>query len=240
MAEGELGRRCALAVLLVFVLAIPSVAAQETGLMQGWWRAVSPLGEISGPFVALDDGQGSWRLDLLLPGRSEATAGNQRDLLRRHGEGWTLCGAPSAAFVQTWSSPWHQVGPATADFLGELAHRLRCAQRSLSGTAVGDRRSSRLILASWEELPERWRPPSRRLQDRGRLRRDLVERGLGAGGDGLVVTARDQGGSLRLTSTRWPVTIVLEPVTPELAVPEGWIPPAEAFLPLWPLADLLP
>jgi len=226
-----------LGILLATVPAVADAAPPRpvARLVSGQWQAISPLGRVSGPYLSLSDGHGSWRPALAWPDE-----GMRPDLLRRHGRGWTLCGGPGAAFVQTWSSPWNQVGAGTAGFLSALSRTLEQAQGPWPRESSTAPASVRLILPSWDELPASWRPPTRRLADRGRLRRDLIERGLGAGGDGLVVVARDHRGGLRLTSARWPVTIELVPDADVPPRAEGWIPPAEAFLPLWPLADLLP
>ncbi len=169
-----------------------------------------------------DEASGAWRLEIALADGAAPTL--PADLRRRHGRGWTLCGGPDGAFIQPWNEKWRQVGPATAGFLDQLAATL---------TPPAEAGRQRLVLTSWDDLPAGWRPPGPPAPVGGRLHRHMVVRGLGRGGDGLVVTVDPTGTGLRLTTTRWPVVLEARPGD---ATRRGDL-PAEAFLPLWPLAE---
>lgn len=206
------------AMLAAFSL-LASPAWSATAEAEGRWRLDTPLGAVAGAWLLVqDEAAGAWRLELGVV--EEGPGGPPADLRRRQGRGWTFCGLDDQTFVQTWHGKWWQAGPSTAAFLRELATVAMDGPR-------------RLVLATWDDLPPDWRPPGREPPPGGLLRRRLVSRGLGRGGDGLVVSvaARDEG--VRLTTTRWPVSI-------EVASPtcrRGDDLPAEAFLPLWSLAD---
>jgi len=212
------------------VLTAATTAMAGSHEIAGDWQFKTPLGDARGRLlIMIDETAGSWRLELLV---DEGVVPPTRDhLLRRHGRGWTFCGSAGQAFVQTWSEAWREVGPRTEAFLAALV-RLPLARSRQQ--LVEPRRS---MLRSWRELPESWRPPSRTVGRRGDLRRRMIERGLGGGGDGLVVTARRCDEGLELTSRRWPVTVTLGALTLH---EDRWELPAEAFLPLWPLVDVLP
>ena len=92
-----------------------------------------------------------------------------------------------------------------------------------------------MVLEDWAGLPASWRPPAPGPDEVGDLRRRLAARGLGRGGDGLVLSLRWDEGGLVATSARWPGRLVLRRTGGEAAE----LPP-EAFLPLWPLAEFLP
>lgn len=205
--------------MAVVALLLAAPARSATDESEGVWRLESPLGTVAGSWLLVQDATGgAWRLELGLAGD-----GPGADLRRRQGRGWTFCSLDDEAFVQPWHGKWWQAGPATASFLGRLAT-----------VAIDPPR--RLVLASWDDLPSDWRPPGRKPPPGGDLRRRLVMRGLGRGGDGLVVSVAASDCGVRLTTTRWPVGI-------EVAVLErrqGVDLPAEAFLPLWPLADVVP
>lgn len=213
--------RCWPLVLLAVAVAASSARA-DTDHYQGQWRLASPLGGLEGVWLLVHDASAdAWRLELAVDQGDGLPP--SADLQRRHGRGWTLCGLASDAFVQPWHGKWWQASPATADFLRELAMVARATGAP----------SRRLVIATWDDLPPSWRPPGREPPEGGRLRRQLVTRGLGRGGDGLVVTAAALAGGVRLTTTRWPVHIDIAPP----AHRRGADLPAEAFLPLWPLAD---
>lgn len=209
--------------LVVIALAVAATTAGAgTDLFQGRWRLSSPLGGIEGVWLLVHDASAeAWRLELAVDDRGEAPAA--ADLRRRRGRGWTLCGRNDAAFVQPWHGKWWQASPATAGFLRQLAMVARPAGPS----------SRRLVVDTWDDLPPSWRPPGRQPPEGGRLRRELVTRGLGRGGDGLVVTAAAHASGVSLSTTRWPVRVEIDPPAHRL----GPDLPAEAFLPLWPLAD---
>jgi len=201
---------------LVALMLLASTAWAATSEAEGTWRLESPLGEVAGTWLLVrDEAAGAWRFEVGLDDRDPGA-----DLRRRQGRGWTFSGLLDEAFVQPWHGSWWQAGVATAAFL-----------QGLATVAIDPPR--RLVLTTWEDLPVAWRPPGREPPPGGLLRRQLVRRGLGRGGDGLVVSVAERNAGVRLTTTRWPVSI-------EVGLPtrrRGSDLPAEAFLPLWSLAD---
>ncbi|MEZ4388312.1 MAG: hypothetical protein R3D98_12210 [Candidatus Krumholzibacteriia bacterium] len=212
-----------LALALVAGLCPVGAARAATEELEGRWRLGSPLGEVAGPWLLVrDHAAAAWRLELAV---AETGSGPTRDDLRaRRGRGWTICAGPDGAFIQPWNERWSEVGPATARFLSALVAAVGHPESAATG---------RLVLPSWDDLPAAWQPPRRVPAEGGRLHRRLVERGLGRGGDGLVVSSRATADGLRWSTRRWPVVLLTRTLaralTPDL--------PPEAFLPLWPLAQ---
>jgi hypothetical protein len=162
------------------------------------------------------------------------------DLLQRRGRGWTLAGQPVGGFVQPWSEPWRAVGPAAAAAFGGVLDRWRGAvadddppARPRRWRPAPQHADQVVTLTGWDDLPAEWRLAARPRQG-GDLRRRLTARGLGRGGDGVVLRLRRLEGALVARSNRWPGTLTLAAPGHEAAT----LPP-EAFLPLWPLAEFL-
>ena len=218
-------RALVISLLLAAVMAAGSPAGGASIRQVGAWRLDTPLGRAAGPFLLVADAETAhWRLELALDG--DGPRHRLEDLQARRGRGWTICGGDGAAFVQGWNERWHEVGSGTAGALAALA-----------GAVAGQRTTgdSRVVLPTWDDMPAAWRPPGRRPQPGHRLRRQLTLRGLGAGGDGLVLSWRETIDGLEFTTTRWPVRVVMA----TLATDQELDLPAEAYLPLWPLAEFL-
>lgn len=237
-------RRVTAFVLAVVVLAVVNGAtAGRVLLSHGRWSLATPLGEAAGPFLVVDDhGAATWRCEIAV-----AESGgwpDRQDLMRRQGRGWTITSTPDGSFVQPWDGPWRELGGSAARSLGELIGRWLAGDRSASG-ASGTRpdrwrpveawRPCPVVLREWTGLPADWRPVDDGPATGGALRRRLVARGRGRGGDGLVLDLRWMGDDLVATTARWPGRIALRRTGNESAEL-----PVEAYLPLWPLAEFLP
>lgn len=219
-----MARRC-LAVILLLLAAMPAVAWATASAVQssGFWYLETPLGTVDGAcWIIRDPARGAWRLEVVVSTGEAASSGS--DLKQRRGEGWTLCSTGDAAFSQRWHHPWTQPGAETASMLAEL----------VTTGSDSARNPLRLVLRSLAGLPEAWRPPGGHAVQGGALRRQLVIRGLGRGGPGLVIRGRWLGDALELSSSRWPGRLVIELL---VATPVVDVPP-ETFLPIWSLADL--
>ncbi|MBD3221182.1 hypothetical protein GF314_08040 [bacterium] len=225
--------RALLAVALVAVLAGPGSAATDD--VTGRWILRTPLGDVGGLYrVLLEAGTGRYRLEVALQESDQSPT--PETIAHRRGRGWTVCGGPDGSFVQAWSERWHQVGPRAGGFLAELAALpVAWSRRDADGGARAATRP--LVLTDWRDLPEDWRPVDWRPTRGNRLRRHMVTRGLGRGGPGVKLRADLEGPLLTLTTARWPVTIEAG-VARHLGDGPDW--PAEAYLPLWPLAEFRP
>lgn len=227
----------------LLLLATVAASAEEipAQLLEGRWNLRTPLGQIGGAVLLLradggadggaaggEAGGVGWRCEVAVA--EDGILPSAADLRHRRGRGWTLVGGPDGGVVQPWSGPWRELGAEATVALGELVGAWA------EGDGSGGRARSRVILRSWEALPPAWRPDSRSAAPPvGRLRRELTTRGGGRGGPGAVLRLVPAGRDLEVTSVRWPATLVVGPPA-SVAVR---VPP-EAFLPLWPLADLLP
>lgn len=140
-------------------------------------------------------------------------------LLARRGRGWTLV-LPGAgdAVLQPWDREWRRL-PA------DLAAGLRAVAGALADPAAGSPRRRHV-------LPPAGEPPG--------FRAALAARGRGRGGPGEVLTVVRRGdpaagGALAVRSSRRPGSLTF---TDLRGLPVSYR-PDEAFVPLWPLADLL-
>jgi hypothetical protein len=223
--------------------AVPPAATSLATVVHGTWRLESPLGEVAGPFLVVQERQGlSYRCEIAVAEQGRWPTRDELD--QRRGRGWTLTRTPESSFVQPWSEPWRELGAEAAGACGELIARWRVGD--LEDFAIPWSRPRRwrprqelrprpVVLDDWAGLPAAWRPPARGTEQAGQLRRRLTTRGLGRGGDGLVLDLRWEGEELVATSARWPGRLVLrESGSEQLALP------AEAYLPLWPLAEFRP
>lgn len=231
--------------LLAAGCALPA-AGSEADLVLARWRLQTPLGEAGGPLLAAVSKVRGWRLEVGV----QAAAGDTvvPDLGRRLGEGWTLCAGNDGAFRKPWHEPWRTLDPRTADALADLlAAWLAGPPRGRPQAVRAGRR--------WRPAPD---PPRRSIvlpdaqrilsdrdpghgaagpgpDGRGALRRRLVARGLGRGGDDLLIRLRWDQGRLVLTTNRWPLRLTIAAAASDtVSLPE------EAYLPLWPLAEFLP
>jgi hypothetical protein len=195
-------------------------------LARGAWELETPLGRVAGAMLVLHDpAAGRWRAEV---GLAESAPVRGEDLRHRRGRGWTLTGDAATGFIQPWAGPWREVGPEATAALTDVVVTW------LAAAAPGARPRT-VVLRDWHALPAAWRPPPRLPAGRGDLRRTLTRRGLGRGGPGAVLALTSAADGLRVTARRWPAELRLEgPVTSPVEVAP------EAFLPLWPLADLLP
>lgn len=195
-------------------------------LARGTWQLETPLGRATGAMLLLrDPAGGRWRVEV---GLAESAPVPGADLRQRRGRGWTLTGGAGAGFIQPWAGPWREAGPQATAALTEVVVAWLAA-------AAPEARPRTVVLRDWEALPAAWRPPRRLPAGRGDLRRALTRRGLGRGGPGAVLELAPAEDGLRVTARRWPGNLRLQ--APAVTAVE--VAP-EAFLPLWPLADLLP
>ena len=208
----------------------------------GAWTLSSPLGTVSGRVLVLRGADDRWRCEMAPHGTT--TPVTRQTLLHRRGQGWTLVASPEAGFVQPWHEPWRKTGPEAGAALGELfalwldgvpsagAPSEEKARWRLAGPAF----PATVELDSWAALPTDWRPPGRATTaGQGRLRKRMTARGRGHGGDGLRFLIRWVDGCFEMTTAQWPGRLETDP-----PVQESVTVPAEAYLPLWPLADFLP
>jgi hypothetical protein len=221
--------------MVLVILLTASAGVTETLERAGVWQLRSPLGEVAGTFLLVGEpGEARWRLEV---GRDRA------DLLQRIGEGWTISRDRDAAFVQRWHGRWREIDQPTACFFQDLIGRLDEPRPGGSPAGLAMRVGARpagpglpLVLRSWDGLPRQWQPPRRDIEG-GALRRQMVRRGLGRGGDGIVVQARESpDGALVLSTARWPGQIVIATARARATADL----PDEAYLPLWPLGRFVP
>jgi hypothetical protein len=205
---------------------------------QAGWSLASPLATSRGIALWLDDGAGSWRLEIAVAQDGDPAVA---DLLERRGEGWTVaCAGGSSVLLQPWGKPWRETG---ADFAAAAATVLarwegsgattHPARRPWRATSVRDGEPEGALVV--EALPDDWNPAGGAGNAGGGLRRELATRGRGRGGLGLRLRlARTLDGGLALTSARWPGRLsLMRPVLsrrPDV--------PAEAYLPIWSLAEI--
>ncbi len=230
---------CGLSWLLGFVVGAPgsTAAPLEARQLTGSWRLQSPAGEGEGVLVALVGGD-SWRIDLAVVdlGSPEAMA----QLRRRLGDGWTLASAAAeGGLLQPWHAPWRRFDHGTARAVGALL------ERWAAGPPVPSRSEERRRWRSatrrepaelhWPDLQILGTPPPASATAQGAWRRRLVVRGRGRGGDELRLQLRWEGRQLVATTTRWPGRLEIAPASETIVR----VPP-EAFLVLWPLAEVLP
>lgn len=238
MATVELGTAGGLLALLAMGAGL---ATADTLVSEGvaGWRLDSPLTATAGSVLWLVDDAGSWRVEIAVDAERQS---DEEDLLTRRGQGYTLtCAAPAAVLWQPWGEPWQDtdaaLGPTVADLLARWGGTGDPEPVTRPWRAVGGR-ARRAEVLTIERLPAAWSvaDPQASAQDRrSELRRALAARGRGRGGPGLrleVSTTASLG--LELTSTRWPVTLHLDPAV----VHRRSDVPAEAFVPIWSLADL--
>lgn len=229
--------------LLGLSLSVVSIQAQEllpADLITTTWRLDSVLGTAEGGMIVLRGPDHRWRLEVATapPGRSPLLA-------ERQGEGWTLALEPGSGILQPWDAPWRPISPSAIRALDDLLERWLDNQED-SKAGDGPRRwrqeararSGGLPLPDLEglvldpaDLPDAAQPPAAAAG----LRQRLVARGSGRGATGLGLKARWTAEGLDLHSNRWPGGLHVR-LTGRQAIAV----PAEAFLPLWPLADFLP
>jgi hypothetical protein len=222
----------------------PADAPVEVRISEGDWVLETPLGAARGVLLLVRSADHGWRCEV---GVQEDGPVRRDDLRARRGRGWTLVGTPEGGFVQPWSEPWRALDAAASGPLGELLAIWAEGFSAGEGVPAADVRRrwrlpaersapARVVLPGWDALPADWRPPSGRQPAGGMLRRELVIRGRGRGGEGAVLDLERAPASLQVTSARWPGRLHLS-----WSRPWGTFEvPAETFLPLWPLGDLLP
>lgn len=240
--------RRGLPVLAWFAVLLAGTAAADDGVryLSAGWQLDSPLGASGGILLGLIGPSGWWRLDIGLDAGGLGCSAD--DVMRRRGEGWTLAGAQGGGFYQAWHAPWRRIRAGTIAALEQMVLHWSSAQHD--GATRRDRE------------PQRWRPSfycenvgevavdlkdlhvidvldgesaTVRSAGPGGLRRRLVVRGQGRGGEGIRVQLRKDGSVLVVSSRRWPGRLTVTTTAEERIVV-----PAEAYLPLWPLADFLP
>lgn len=221
-------------------------AEQHARLLVGQFRIESPIGAFEGPLVALVGFRASWRFDVGID--SDPTQEAAERVLQRRGEGWTMAGGRDTGFSQAWHRPWQRLSRPAARAAGELLHRLADGPGAHPGAASEGARRWRPAARLQDEsivVGDLWElaampPQNARIgqHDRigaGELRRGLVFRGRGQGGDGLVLRLRWTPSSLMIYSRRWAASLMITTADHGLVQM-----PPDAFLPLWPLADFLP
>ena len=214
---------------------------------EGEWTLVSPLGTIEGRWLLITGALGhACRCELAVTEAGRPALPD--DLIVRRGRGWTLCVGDDGStgghgFVQSWEEGWQPAGPeALAAIAGILnatddgQHMDQGDMRGLLSSRLTRRgyreRPERVVLGSWDGLPESWRPPDEGTTGTGGgLRRRLASIARGRGAEGLVLQLQLRGGELLATSVRWPGRLVLRQSSRRNAPTL----PAEAFLPMWPM-----
>lgn len=231
--------------LLVVALAAGVAPGQESGggdvhFRHGHWTLKTPLGDARGAMAVLQAPDGRWRCDVVVEGDGGAASA---DVLRRQGQGWTLTGSEAGGVVQPWGEPWRTTGPALSLALGAILVEWSGSEQPLGDAAMRPRRwrlaatglPRTVVVPDWDDLPAAWRPEGGRDPGGSALKRRLTGRGRGRGDAGGVLRLDPRDDGLHVTSTRLPGSLLLD-------WPDGGATdvPDEAFLPLWPLADLLP
>jgi hypothetical protein len=228
------------AVVVNLALVLAGAAGAMAGVTEGQatWALSSPLASSGGRALWISDGAGSWRLEI---GVVDDAAPGATDLLGRQGRGWTLaCAAGSSALLQPWGEPWREMD---ADLAAAAATTL--AQWGGGASEPGETRSrwracplrpdamGRSLAVG--ELPAEWNPAGATGAGSGSLRRALTMRGGGRGGPGLCLDlVRRPDGGLDLTAARWPGRLRLS----RASLRPCQDLPAEAFLPIWSLAEI--
>jgi len=237
-----------LAVGLYLLLAIGADATDDGSaarLGSGAWRLQTPWHEAAGWAIILLTDDGCWRLDCALS--DPGWQADRGDVERRQGDGWTLVGDAAGGLAQPWRSPWRRIDRDTSLAVATLVDWWLAGDTAPPLDPTSRRwRLPREHQPLGVELPDPATVPFYRTgagsrgggsgeETVGELRNRLITRGRGRGGAGLRLLARRADGALVLRSTRWPGSLRCEPVRTELLRV-----PVEVFLPLWPLADVLP
>ncbi len=206
---------------------------------QGAWRLTSPLVSSRGLALWLSDGAGSWRLEI---GVGEDEAPRPSDLFARHGEGWTLsCAGGSPVLMQPWGEPWRETGPGFAAAVAAVLGRWEGSAAKGEPATVRWRagppenaESGEAITAG--DLPQDWNPAGAAGTGGGGLRRELTSARPRARRPRAApaISGCTRDGGLELTSARWPGRLHLSPATANRR-PDV---PAEAYLPIWSLAEI--
>jgi hypothetical protein len=214
-------------------------------LGSGAWHLQTPWYEAAGWAIILLTDDGCWRLDCALS--DPGWQADRGDVERRQGDGWTLVGDVAGGFAQPWRSPWRQIGRDASLAMATLVDWWLAGDTAPPLGPTSRRwRQPRAHRPLGVELPDPAAVPFYRTgaesgggrsgeEPVAELRNRLITRGRGRGGAGLRLLAHWADGALVLRSTRWPGNLRCEPVRTELLRV-----PVEAFLPLWPLADVLP
>jgi hypothetical protein len=202
------------------------------------WQLSSPLVSARGLALWLNDGAGSWRLEI---GVAEDTNQSVAELFARRGNGWTLaCAGGSSVLLQPWGEPWREAGPDFGTAVAAVLGRWEGSTAEVCSASVLWRAGPARVVTEREaitvgELPDDWNPGAAAGAAGGNLRRELTARGRGRGGPGLRLRlGRTQDGDLELTSARWPGRLHLSPATSSRRADV----PAEAYLPIWSLAEI--
>ncbi len=183
-------------------------------LLLARWHAGAFGREAAGMLAVIDDGRGQVRAEV-----ADGDAGLPK-LLDRDGRGWTvILAVDGQALLMPWGDRWRNLEPRAHGLLAAVAGAL-----AAEPPPPGERRTQRLAVAD-PAAPD--------------LRRRLAARGRGRGGAGetlrLAWSERPGDPWLEIRSVRRPGSLELGP--PE-AVAVTY-PVQEAFVPLWPLRDLV-
>ena len=206
--------RSLLVLLLSTAVAAGTASALEderTGdLVHGAWRGSALGRQAEGGFLLLVDPEGFLRCEIGVD-----SAADKQDLLERRGQGWTVvAGRAGEGTRNAWDREWRSIERPLAFLL-------------LAGAD---------LLAEAPEGPWHARRVIRDPEAAPRLRQRLSARGRGRGGPGEVLDARGgEDGWVVLSSSRRPGSVRLGQIRHHPVV----YPVREAFVPLWPLAELV-
>jgi hypothetical protein len=188
----------------------PAADERSGELIHGTWRGAVLGHHAAGGFLLLSDEDGFLRLEI---GRDESAA--PAALMSRRGHGWTVVATPDGGGTRNaWEREWQPLEP----------------------------RLSALLRAGAEILVDPPAPPFRRVRvvrETGTepdLRTRLTRRGRGRGGPGETLVIRGAAaGRFVFGSSRRPGSLELADLTRRPVV----YPVREAFVPLWPLAEII-
>lgn len=179
-------------------------------LIEGSWRGTVLGRSATGSFLLLVDDGGWVRLEL-----AQGRTGDLQALMARRGEGWTVVTDPDGTGTSNaWGEEWRTLEPDLAALVARGGAAVAQAPAGLFAT----------------------RRVVRREGGATDLRRRLVRRGRGRGGPGEVLRiSGDSHGRVTIIGSRRPGHLELGPLRRHpVHYPNG-----EAFVPLWPLADIV-
>ncbi len=228
------GRLVCLALLFAAVVgALPAAGGDQ--VLHAPFSAGAFGRQVRGGAVWVSDASGSLRCEFLLDERApEVVSGAEalppsllEDLLRQSGDGWcVVSGREGEAALQRWGREWRKVGPQLP--------RLIAAATDL---ALGSAPQSRVMVLG---EPSAALTAAEAAGDAGptqsSLRASLSRRGRGGGGPGERVRLDGRGPQgLEMRSSRRPGVLRVAAPSRVAVLPLA----PEAFLPLWPLAEVL-